>query len=176
MSRLAAVVFLALVAATFGAFFAAQRLKGATPVVELRGAKRPFSPNGDGVRDRTDVLVTLKASDDVSVDVVDAAGDTVKRLAAGVRARPHIPLRLEWRGDTDAGGRAPDGRYRVRVALRSEGRSVVVPHSMTLDTQPPRPVVRRILPGNIVGPAAGPVQILVRHVSSRWPTTRRIRR
>ena len=170
MTWLARITFVVLAAATVSALFVAQRLKSAPPVIKVRTTPRLFSPNGDGVRDRTDVLVTLKASDDVSVDVVDAAGDTVKRLAAGVRARPHIPLRLEWRGDTDAGGRAPDGRYRVRVALRSEGRSVVVPHSMTLDTQPPRPVVRRILPGNIVGPAAGPVQILVRHVSSRWPT------
>ena len=51
MTRAAVAVFLLLVGATFGAFFVAQRLKGATPVVELRGATRPFSPDGDHVRD-----------------------------------------------------------------------------------------------------------------------------
>src|SRR5439155_26489168 len=120
------------------AFFVAQRLKSAPPVIELRGLARYFSPNGDGVRDRNDFSVRLKVSDDVTVDVVNAAGDTVKRLADAVPARAYRPLHLEWRGDTDAGGRAPDGAYRIRVALRSEGRSVVVPHTMTLDNPPPR--------------------------------------
>ena len=41
----ARVVFLVLVGATFGAFFVAQRLKGAPQVVQLRGIVW-FSPNG----------------------------------------------------------------------------------------------------------------------------------
>ena len=44
MTTLARVVFLALVAATFGAFFVAQRLKGSPPVVQLHG-QRWFSPS-----------------------------------------------------------------------------------------------------------------------------------
>ena len=40
------------------------------------------------------------------------------------------------------GKRVPDGRYRVRVTLRREGRSVTVPRTTLVDTQPPRPRVQ----------------------------------
>ena len=51
MSQLARVVFALLVAATFGAFFVAQRLKSAESVAEYTKLTRVFSPNGDGRRD-----------------------------------------------------------------------------------------------------------------------------
>ena len=64
MTWLARITFVVLVGATFSAFFVAQRLKSAPPVIELRGLARYFSPNGDGVRDRNDFSVRLKVSDD----------------------------------------------------------------------------------------------------------------
>ena len=80
MSTLARAVFLALVAATFGAFFVAQRLKGSPPVVELRGV-RWFSPNGDGRKDTSAIRLRIRESDVLTADVVDAAGNVVRRLA-----------------------------------------------------------------------------------------------
>ena len=53
------------------------------------------------------------------------------------------------------------------MTLRREGRSVIVPRTTLVDTRAPRPRVKRILPGPIVGPEAVPVQIEVGSVSRR---------
>jgi hypothetical protein len=164
--------FVLLVAATFGAFFLAQRLKSAPPVIHVAGLARYFSPN---VRSN-DFSVTLKVSDDLTVDVVNLDGDPVRRLADDVHAIAHRPVRLAWDGRTDGGARAPDGRYRIRVALRNEGRSSVIQQAMTLDTVPPHPKVCVGLPcsskplANVVSPGNPAVVYVQGGVSSVYRT------
>ncbi len=174
MTWLARAVFVVLVGATFAAFFAAQRIKGEAAVAKVRSLERVFSPNGDGTRDVVEFQVTLREAGRIAVDVVDEDGDAVRRLADGARVTPPSPLPLRWNGRTDAGTRAPDGRYRVRVTLRQEGRSVVPPRATVVDTVPPRPRVRSIVPGPIVGPRPGPLRIDVRDVPVRRPKSARI--
>jgi len=169
-------VFVLLVGATFAAFFVAQRLKGAPPVVELRQAVRYFSPDGDGRRDQTRFAVVLKESDSVRVDVVDAAGNAVRRLVARAPVEPDRPLPMRWDGRGDDGDVVPDGPYRVRLGLREVGRSVTLPTLLTVDTAPPRPRVVRIAPGQIVGPRAPQLRIYVRGISARFPTRFRVLR
>jgi flagellar hook assembly protein FlgD len=177
VTRPALVAFVVLVAATFAAFFAAQRVKGAPPVVQAPGLDQTFSPNGDGAHDANSFRVRLREGDGpVTVDVVNGGGDAVRRLADGAPLEGSQPLRLTWDGRTDDGGRAPDGDYQVRVTLSDEGRSVVVPRVTTLDTTPPRPRVRRIEPGPIVGPDPAGTRIYFGGVSSRRPTRLRIYR
>jgi len=185
VSTLARAVFLALVAATFGAFFVAQRLKGAPPVVELQGV-RWFSPNGDGRKDVSDFTLRLRESDVLTVDLIDAAGDPIRRLASARRVQPAQALRLRWDGRTDAGAVAPDGPYRVRARLAAQGRSVTVPKLINLDTEPPRPRVVCIEPARIAGPCGEPIQVVgprtpamavtVRGISRRRPTRFRVLR
>lgn len=170
MTRPARVLFVLLVVATFAAFFAAQRVKGAAPVVQVRGLERFFSPNGDRARDVASFRVSLQEPEEVSVDVVDAAGDRVRRLVERADPRGAGALRLRWDGRTDAASRAADGPYRMRVTLRGEGRSVIVPRTTMLDTAPPRPRVRGIEPGPIVGPEPTPVRIAFGAVSRSAPT------
>jgi hypothetical protein len=168
----ARITFLVLVGATFSAFFVAQRLKSSPPVIEVNRLARAFSPS---IR-ANDFSVTLKVADDVTVDIVNLDGDRIARLADAVPAVAHRPLRLEWNGMRDDGTRAPDGRYRVRVSLRNEGRSSVIQKTMTLDTQPPRSVVCVGTPcdkdagENIVAPAHGPVKVYIRGVSTAYRT------
>jgi len=170
---LARVVFALLVAATFSAFFAAQRLKSAPPVVGAARVMKFFSPNGDGRRDVETISFRVKEADDATVDVVDDGGGRVRRLATGVAARPFRRVELTWDGRTDEGGRARDGRYRVRIALRRSGRSVTVPSPIELDTTAPRPVIVRArasgTPTAARGPAivlpGRPVDVTVRRVS-----------
>src|SRR4051794_577582 len=165
----ARVVFIVLVGATFSAFFAAQRLKGGPPVVRVTKITKFFSPNGDGVRDRNDIHVAVKKADDVTVSVVDRDGGEVRRLVANAPAKPFQPLDVSWDGRTDAGSIAPDGGYRLRIALRREGRSVTVQRQMILDTTPPKPVVTRVAPA-VAGSAPAPFVATVRHVSRFKPT------
>ena len=137
MPLVARATFLVLVGATFSAFFVAQRLKSSGPVITVKALSTYFSPNGDGKRDDNGFSVVLKVPDEVTVDVVTVDGDRVKRLAEGRAVRAYSPLRLNWDGSTDAGRRAPDGQYRVRVTLRDEGRSATVQQTINVDTKAP---------------------------------------
>ncbi len=80
MSLFARAVFVLLVAATFLAFFAAQRLKSAPQVAVLKRVTLHFSPNGDGRRDRTRIAVLVQEDDEVTLAVVDEDGDEVRTL------------------------------------------------------------------------------------------------
>jgi hypothetical protein len=173
VTTLARVVFLALVAATFGAFFVAQRLKGAPPVVQLKG-QRWLSPNGDGRKDRAQFTLRVRESDVLTADLIDAAGTPVRRLATERPIRPSSPIRLTWNGRTDDGAVAADGVYRVRASLLEQGRSVVNPRLITLDTDAPKPRVLRIRPGQVVGPQAPEISIVVSGVSRRSATRFRV--
>ena len=86
MSFFARAVFVLLVAATFAAFFVAQRLKSAPQVAVITQMTRHFSPNGDGRRDVSRIVVRVREDDDVTLTIVDAANNDVRRLATGVPA------------------------------------------------------------------------------------------
>jgi hypothetical protein len=152
LSRLTAGVFAVLVLATFGAFFVAQRLKNAPPVLSRLTVRPLFSPNGDGRLDVARVSFKPKKTDDVSVAVLDSSGDEVRELMGSRRVASTELVRLKWDGRTDDGARARDGRYRYRITLQHEGRSVVPATSVRLDTTPPRPRVASIGPRHEFGP------------------------
>ncbi|MBA2348605.1 MAG: hypothetical protein H0V81_09960, partial [Solirubrobacterales bacterium] len=155
MSTLARAVFATLVVATFGAFFAAQRLKNEPTAVQGFGRTPIFSPNGDGRREQAKLSFLLKTADTVDVDVVTTDGDVVRSLAKD-RALPAFrKLALFWDGTTDDGKPAPDGVYRARITLRDEGRAITVPKSFRKDTTPPRPRVTS------VGPSSAPTAELL---------------
>ena len=152
MSRLAAGVFAALVVATFGAFFVAQRLKNSPSVVQSFKLTPVVSPNRDGRKDRAYVTFKLKRADDVTVSVVSSAGDVVRQLASR-RIAAYTPVRFAWNGRDDEGARVPDGVYRVRITLRTEGRSITIMNRSTrLDVTPPQPKVTSIGPEKGPGP------------------------
>jgi flagellar hook assembly protein FlgD len=169
LTTLARAVFAALVIATFGAFFAAQRLKHAPTVIQSFKANRVFSPNSDGRFDRLNVSFLLKEADDVTVDIVDHNGDEVRTIADDrpLEAYRKIPT-LKWDGRDEAGRRVPDGLYRARITLRRQGRSIVVPRAFRLDTEPPSPAVFAMGPEKGPGPellprpGGGPVTAHVR--------------
>jgi hypothetical protein len=169
VSRAALAVFAALVAATFGAFFVAQRLKGAPPDVELRNARAPFSPNGDHRDDIKRFGVVVRHSERLTVEIVDDGGGTVRRLADHVGAKPGIPVPLRWNGRDDEGSPVPDGVYHVRVTLGRTGRTVTVPRDVRVDTVAPRPYVKSVAPGRIVGPGT-PVTFGLGHRGRSRPT------
>ena len=166
MTRFARVVFALLLAASFGAFFVAQRLKGAESVAEITSVSRFFSPNGDGRRDVNRIAFTVKEAGRVTVTIVDRDGERIRRLAEGIDARPGTPVRVTWDGRTDTGVRAPDGLYRMQVGLRRTGRTVVAAGSFNIDTTPPRPVVLSVTPP-IAGPVPGAFEIRARGVGTR---------
>ena len=115
MTTLARVVFLALVAATFGAFFVAQRLKGAPPVVQLKG-QRWLSPNGDGRRDRAELELRVRESDVLTADLIDEAGTPVRRLLT------ERPIRRSARFASPGTAARTTARSRPTASTGSAGR------------------------------------------------------
>ena len=117
-----------LVAATFAAFFVAQRLKSAPPVaVTCSSITQHFSPNGDGRRDVARIRVRVRSDDDVTSRSSTTPATEVRRLATAVPAAPSEPLRLSLgRRPTNDGAARREGVYRVRVSLRRGGRAVTL--------------------------------------------------
>ena len=142
-SRLAAAVFLLLVVATIGAFFAAQRLKHQDPLLRYRASDRAFSPNGDGVKDTARIRFRLPEADEVTVTVLDEDGGRVAQLATTKPVGKGAQL-FRWDGRTDNGLLAPEDEYRVRVGLRDEGRTNTLPHEIKLDLKAPRPQIEPV--------------------------------
>ena len=160
MTLLVRGVFALLVAATFGAFFLAQRLKNGPTAIQSLTARPHFSPNADGRLDEARWSFRLREDDDVTVEVVDAGGDTVRTLADDLPMRAYTQTRFRWDGRDEDGRPAPDGRYRLRIALRREGRAGVQARVTVKDTVPPRPRVlgvgpsRNVVPGPEILPTA----------------------
>ncbi|HWY19271.1 MAG TPA: hypothetical protein VNY27_11240 [Solirubrobacteraceae bacterium] len=151
--RLAQVVFALLVIACFAAFIVTQRLKHTpTPIQSFRLTPR-FSPTPQGHIKQEQISFKLARADEVTVTVLDAAGDTVATL---VRDRPvarYKQLSLRWNGrrgsprgyaivvatdgttivtPRNTGALATAGEYRVHVALREQHRTVPAPRTFTL--------------------------------------------
>jgi N,N-dimethylformamidase beta subunit-like protein len=137
VSRLAGAVFAALVVATFAAFFVAQRLKAAPGAVGEFRHSPFFSPNHDGRFDRATVRFEVRKRGRVSLAVVDSDGDEVRELIDDDTFLPYREIRARWDGLNDDGERVPDGTYRYRITLPDQGRNVVIPESVRLDTTPP---------------------------------------
>lgn len=184
MTLVARITFVILVGATFAAFFVAQRLKSEPPVITIGTITQFFSPNGDGSKDASNISISTKVEDVATVDIVDLDGDRVRRLREGVAMAPYRPLRLVWDGKDDDGAVVPDGRYRVRVALRDEGRSAVLQKTMNVDTKAPAPQVcvgdpcqktKDVRRQNIVSQGDRAIDIYIRG-RSRSETTLRILR
>lgn len=146
MTRVAQAAFAVLVAATFAAFFVAQKLKNAEPVIQELHADPVFSPNHDGRKDRARISFRLKEGDDVTLEVVDRGGEPVKKLLDGRYVPARTQTSVPWDGRANDGDLVPDGIYRPRLTLRKQGRAVTVPRSFRKDTVPPRPRVLAIGP------------------------------
>jgi peptidoglycan/xylan/chitin deacetylase (PgdA/CDA1 family) len=110
------------------------------PAVTIAASPTPFSPNGDHVKDRTVVTVTMSEPATLKLVVVKPGGAVARRLVDGTYfgAGTH---RFEWRGTVRTGGhwhRAPDGPYTVRAtATDAAGNSGARAGSLRIDTTPP---------------------------------------
>jgi hypothetical protein len=151
--RPARAVFAALVLASFAAFFITQRLKH-TPTVVQRFELIPFfSPTPSGHHKQERISFKIKRADEVTVSIIDAAGDEVATLARDRPLARYQQLSLLWNGreglNTPAsrapgplvqsfnhGALAPAGEYHVRVSLHHQDRTVESPKGFKLVLKP----------------------------------------
>lgn len=134
----AAVVFAILVLATVAAFGWAQRLKRdplvldrarfvAVPVADPDSPVHSFTPNGDCRFDRIRIRFRTTVSDDGTVQVVKPGGRVVITLARDKFLKRYTFHTFYWDGRQRGGGIAPPGRYKLRVKLLNEDRTLVPP-------------------------------------------------
>jgi hypothetical protein len=130
------VLVLALLVATTAAFALTEVLKlELSPVTAPRFDKR-FSPTCGCETSVARLALRLREPATVDAVIVDEDGDAVRTLATNAKRR-RGPVAFEWDGRTDAGDVVPDGRYRLRIHLDEQRRTIVIPNPIRVDTDPP---------------------------------------
>jgi hypothetical protein len=131
---------LVLLGGTAAAFAVTEVLKlERSPITAPRFTKH-FSPVCVCEKEVARLSLRLRKADTVDAAIVDPGGSTVRTLIEDERFR-RGPLTLEWDGRDDAGGRVADGRYRLRMRLEDQHRTIILPNPIFVDTQAPRVVV-----------------------------------
>ena len=152
LPSLAGFVFALLVIATIAAFAWSQRLKRdplvldkvsfvAVPVLH---PKKPvhdkFTPNRDCRYDRIRIRFRTTRSDDGIVQIVKPGGRVVVTLARDRFLKRYHFHTYYWSGNQRGGGAAEPGRYKLRVKLLGQGRTLVPPGTIHLHRAPRNPL------------------------------------
>lgn len=133
----ARIAFLVLAAASFIVLFAFQRLKLTRPAIVDHPSTPLLTPNGDGVDDAAGVRFRVVEHDRVTIQVIDAHGDSVRTLLRGRSVRDKGLVDVDWNGRGDGGAPVAPGNYRVRVVLARAGRSGFTQTTIRLRDVPP---------------------------------------
>ncbi|HET7054110.1 MAG TPA: hypothetical protein VFI09_09385 [Solirubrobacterales bacterium] len=146
-ASVAAVVFALLVLATIAAFAWSQRLKRDPLVLDRVGFRAaPFAPGAPAVRaftpggcrfDRMRIRFRTTVSDRAHVQVVEPGGKLVVTLARDTFLKRYRFHTFYWDGRTHDDGIAPPGRYKLRVKLLGQERTLVPGGVMRLHPAPP---------------------------------------
>jgi hypothetical protein len=140
----AAIVFALLVLVTVGAFAYAQRLKRdplvldkvsfvGVPIIHKEAPRVPsFTPNRDCRYDRIRIRFRTTVSDDGTVQIVKPGGRVVLTLARDRFLKRYQFHTFFWDGRQRGGGVAPRGRYKLRVKLLGQERTLVPPGTIKL--------------------------------------------
>ncbi len=146
----AALVFALLVIATVAAFAWAQRLKRDPLVLDHvtfgTRASRTFTPNRDCLFDRERIRFRVTRSDHATVQVVKPGGRLVITLARDRYLKRYHFFTFHWDGRSRNDGVAPPGRYKLRVKLLDQDRTLVPPGVIRLhraERNPPPGCKRR---------------------------------
>ena len=150
-ASLAGLVFALLVLATLAAFAWSQRLKrdplvldkvtfAGAPVLHPKNPVHSFTPNGDCRYDRIRIRFRVTQSDHATVQVVKPGGRLVITLARDRFLKRYHFHTFYWDGRQRGGGIAPPGRYKLRVKLLGQERTLVPPGTINLHRVPPDPV------------------------------------
>ncbi len=149
-ASLATAVFASLVVATVAAFAWSQHLKRDPLVLDRVSFRavpftdpdaepvRAFTPNGDCRFDRIRIRFRMTRSDRAHVQVVKPGGGLVVTLARDRFLKRYRFFTFYWDGRM-RGGRAGPGRYKLRVKMLGEDRTLVPGGVMRLHRAPRRP-------------------------------------
>jgi hypothetical protein len=132
----ATAVVLLLLAGTAVAFAETERLKLKPTPIQESFVQPAFSPVCGCGKARAAIRLRLHRADTVTVNILDAAGNSVRVLTEAKRL-PRGRTELQWNGRDQQGSVVPDGSYGVEVQLARAHRTFRLPQETTLDTVAP---------------------------------------
>jgi hypothetical protein len=132
---IAAAVLVALLLATTIAFVETERLKLVPSPILDTVVSKAFAPQCNCRTDRAQIAFRLRRRGLMSLEVIAGDGHLVRRLAAHRFDAGFVTF--AWYGGDSAGRAAPQGSYKVRVHLKSEHRTIVLPNVIQLDRTAP---------------------------------------
>jgi hypothetical protein len=138
-------IVLALLGATAAAFAVTERLKlERSPVTGTR-VDRVFSPVCECARDVAVISFVLRRRETVTVDILGRGGRSIRTL---VRTRPEPAGRVSytWDGRDNLERVVSEGVYRPRVQLERNGRTIILPNPIRVDTTAPVITLVRVFP------------------------------
>ncbi len=144
--RASAVLVAALLVGTLIAFVATERLKlQKSPITGTRVTPKVFSPVCKCETAVATIAFRLRKPETMSIAIVDADGNIVRGLVDRAR-RPRGAVEVRWNGRDDASKVVSEGRYRPRVRLARQRRTIVLPNPIQVDTTPPLATIRSVAP------------------------------
>jgi hypothetical protein len=132
----AAVVFALLVVATVAAFAYAQRVKRDPLLVDRVGIGGKKSNTFTPPCERIKLKFRTTTSNDGTVEVIRPGGEIVAKLARHTFLKRYSFHTFFWDGTNEAGVVQPPGRYKLRVILEDEERSLTAPGTIRLMKAP----------------------------------------
>jgi hypothetical protein len=129
------VLVLALIGGTTAAFTITEALKLEPTPITAKRAEELFSPGCGCPTAIARLSMRIRRNDRLDLDIL-AGGVPIRNLARDLEAKKGR-VRVRWDGRDDAGRIVPDGSYRLRVHLRDDDRTVVIPRTIRADTESP---------------------------------------
>ena len=134
---LTTVTLLGLLVATAAAFVVTEHLKLIKSPLYGTLVSKELAPVCGCANRVATIKFRLRHPAGVTVAIVDASGATVDTVESDVRFSARGRHHVGWDGNTDAGTRAPDGKYFPWITLDGR-RTFKLPNSIVLDSKPPK--------------------------------------
>ena len=137
MGRTALLVLaVALLVGSAAAFTRSERLKLEPSPVAKPKFDRHLSPTCGCPRESAELTLLLRGPERLGVSIVDSDGNHVATLAES-QDLPAGRASFDWDGRADDGQVVPDGRYRLKLRLENDRRTILIPETILVDTEPP---------------------------------------
>lgn len=138
-------IVLALLGATAAAFAVTERLKlERSPVTGTR-VDRVFSPVCECARDVAVISIVLRRRETVTLDILNRDGRSIRTIVRK-RREPAGRVSYTWDGRDNLERVVPEGVYRPRVQLERNGRTIILPNPIRVDTTAPVITLVRVFP------------------------------
>lgn len=138
-------IVLALLGATAAAFAVTERLKLERSPVNGTRVDRVFSPVCECARDVAVISIVLLRSETVTLDILDRGGRSIRTIVRN-RREPAGRVSYTWDGRDNLERVVPEGVYRPRVQLERNGRTIILPNPIRVDTTAPGIRLVRVFP------------------------------